>query len=223
MRAFGVKLAACTALLLLTSSANAGTVLQFTQTNPNDNVSAIRTGSSTTLSTTGNPDGGFFSIAVTITNLNGTPMVNIPAFETFESVKNDGPASMFGGLVFQNFSGAIVFSSAPNGAGLNYLTATFTDAVFSGSGSSPTFASEVTSVVTFTSDVITDLSMPGFSLSFSDVSPAVHATSNTLAGFNKGQQTGTFSSSAVPEPSTFVLGATPLLIGALLNRKRKMK
>jgi hypothetical protein len=200
--------------------------LQFTQTNPSDTLSAIQSGSSTTLSTAGNPapDGGPDSIAVTITNLNGTPMVNIPAFETFESVKSSAPATAAGGFVDQTFSGKIVFSSGTNGTGFNFLTATFTDAVFFGFGSSPTLQSG--STVTFTSAVITALSMPGFSLSFSGVTPAVttkgSGPSSTLASF-KGQQTGTFSTMAVPEPSTFVLGATPLVIGVLVSRKRKVK
>jgi hypothetical protein len=220
MRAFHVRLAALTVLLLLTSSASAGTVLQFAQTNPGDTLSAIQSGSSTTLSTAGNTDGNNVSIPVRITNLNGVPGFNVTGFETFESVTSAGQAVSMGGFVEQAYSGTIVFSSLAGGLGTNYLTATFTDAIFIGSGSSPTLQTSTGSTVAFTSSIIPVLNMPGFSLSFSNVSPAVSTTDNTLSSFS-GQQTGTFSGTVIPEPSTVVLGTFPLVLGVLVSLKRK--
>jgi hypothetical protein len=224
MRVSHVRLAAFAVLLVMTSSARAGTVLQFTQTNPFDSVSAIQSGSTTTLSTAGNADGGFASVPVTITNYNGMslnvpPLSYIPAFETFEGVTSVGPAVSFFGLVEQSFSGTIVFSQLPGGVGTNYLTVKFTDATFFGSGSSATLQTSTNSTVSYSSDFINTLDMPGFSLSFSGISPAVSTTDNTLANLT-GQQTGTFSA-VIPEPSTVVLGTFPLVIGALVSLKRK--
>jgi hypothetical protein len=225
IRAFHGRLAALVALLLLTSSANAGTVLQFTQANPADTVSAVQSGSSTTLVTTGNADGAGVSVPVTITNYNGTPGLNIPAFETFVNVTSVGPATTFGSFVMQAFSGSIVFSVAPGGAGGSYLTVTFSDATLFGSGSSLTFQTGSNSMVMYsysTPGFISDLYSPSFSLSFSNVAPPVSTTDGTLSSFS-GQQTGTFSATAIPEPSTVVMGAFPLVVGLLISFKRMRK
>jgi hypothetical protein len=222
MRAFHVRLAALAMLILLTSSAKADTVLQFTQSNPTDTLSAIQSGSSTRLSTAGNADGAGVSIPVTIANYNGTPGVNIPAFETFENVKSVGSAVSFAGFVEQEFSGTIVFSVAPGGAGGSYLIATFTDATLFGSGSTLTLQTGTDSTVSYSYTApgfISSLYKPGFSLSFSNVGPPVSTTDGTLSSFTA-QQTGTFSATAIPEPSSLVLSSFPLVVGLLAFVKR---
>ena len=60
---------ACVATLLVGSTANAGTILQFTQVNSADIFTATNSGGGvTTLSTAGNVDGGGLSIPVTASN-----------------------------------------------------------------------------------------------------------------------------------------------------------
>ena len=61
----------CVALLLLTSPARAGTILQFSQINAVDSITATESGGVTTLSTAGYVDGGFVSIPVILSNFNG--------------------------------------------------------------------------------------------------------------------------------------------------------
>jgi hypothetical protein len=217
---------ACAALLLLGSSANAGTVLQFDQTNPADIVTALNAGTSTTLTTTGNVDGGGVSVPIVITNFLGTPGVNIPAFETFVNVTSTGPASTSGPFTFQSYSGTIEFTSLPGSTGVNYLTATFTSATLSASSASPgtasLTASQPPSSLVLTSDFATFAPPSNLSIALGNVSPPVSITGSSISSFTA-QNTGTVTASitVIPEPSTLCLSSFAVVFGVLVYRKKR--
>jgi hypothetical protein len=226
---------ACVALLLLSSSTNAGpiTILQFGQTNPSDIVTATDTAGTTTLSTGGNADGANVSIPVTITNFLGTSVV-IPAFETFVGVTSLGTASTFHGSVFQNFSGTVEFSVAPGGTGGNYLTATFAPVGGSsavgitgtagGAGASLGAAQPPDNLV-LTSDFAVLGPPVSMAIGFSNIptAPGLHiAADSSIASFTA-QNAGTISGSVVPEPGTLCLLSFAVVIGTLVYGKKRMK
>lgn len=105
---------ACTATLLLGSSARASTtVLAFGQLNPADIITATDIAGVTTLSTFAFPengDGGFVSVPVLATNYLGVPQpFGLLMYETFVGVTSNGVATD-GGTISQKFSGEIEFT-----------------------------------------------------------------------------------------------------------------
>jgi hypothetical protein len=191
------------------ASDKAATVLQFGQTNPADIVTATVSGSTTSFSTAGNADGGGVSIPVVITNFLGIG-TTLPAFETFVGVATNGSATNISGVAVQNVTGEIEFTSAPGGAGTNFLTATFStgkvggliggDQVQLGSATPP-------GSLTLTSGLATLTAPTSMTLGFSNVLPPVSITAtSTLAGFT-GQNAGTFSASFA-EPLTIAKGSS---------------
>ena len=186
-----LSLLAATALPM--PSADAAVLLIFGQTSTGDTVSAIRTGSSTTITS---------NTQVDITEIDGgrEPDLRHPALNAPR-----GAASAVGLDIVERFAG---WFSITNGA-TNYLSGTFSDAVF-GSGSGLTLTASNPSPlqsVTFTSNVIAPDLLAAFdraaSLSFTDISSAAAIFSGTLRSFNA-DVSGDFSST-VPEPSTWAM------------------
>jgi len=220
---------ACAALLLLSSAASAGTVLQFAQTNPADVVTATNTGgTSTTLSTTGNVDGGGVSIPIIITNFLGTPGVNIPAFETYVGVTSTGAAATFGGQIFQPFAGTIEFTSGVGGTGVDYLTVTFSASGASspllsgaaGGGAANLLASSPPNSMVPTSDFAALSPPASMAIAFSNVSPPLGVTGTSVSSFT-GQNAGTISATVIPEPSSLCLASFAVVFGVLVYRKKR--
>jgi len=224
---------ACVAWLLPGSITKADTVLQFAQAVPTDVVTATASGGVTTLSTAGNldtdPTGS--SMLVTVTNYLGVPGVNFLAYETFVGVHSVGSATLqsFARMTYvvQEYAGAIAFTSGPGDTGANYLTATFTDAGFTGlnHGAQANLAdANPPGSLTLTSDFATFGAPLGMALSFSGIPtpPGLHIAGATVAS-TTAQNAGTFSGSAVPEPSTFAIAGLGALgmIGYGLKRRRK--
>lgn len=195
-------------------TARATVLLTLGQTSTGDTVSAARSGSTTTITadTTVEVDG----IAATIT----TPFIATLVLDA----TNTGPASMVGGSVLEDFSGSFSITSGAT----NYLSGTFTDAVFGSGGSLSLTASNDTpgESVSFTSSVIAGKLVDGLgrsiSFSFTDVSPPVAITSGTLRGFSS-DVSGDFSSTAVPEPSTWAMLALGFAGMGLLGLTRGRK
>ena len=216
---------ACATLFLMTSSTQAATVLQFSQTLPSDIVTATQIGAITTLGTTGNADGAFISIPVVVSNFNGSPFNPLtPVFETFVGVMSTGAATTSSGTISQTFSGTIEFTSAPGGVGINYLTATFANALFSGSGNSASLTQTAPNV-TFTSSLASFGPNTGMALGFTGVTPPLGITGGSVASFTA-QNAGTFSTTAaVPEPGALCLGSFAVVIGtfAAYGKKRMKK
>jgi len=220
---------ACVATLLVGSTANAAstTILQFAQTNPADSVTATNVGGTTTmLSTAGNLDGGGLSIPVSATNYLGVPQpLGLPMFETYVGVTSVGPATTVAGSVTQDFMGTVEFTSAPGGAGAIFLIATFgPTGVFSGGstgGSGSLNASVPSDTVTFTIPGFS-FANPALSLSFSGIAPPVSITGTSIGSFT-GQNSGTFSATIIPEPSTLCLASIAVVVGTLVYGRKKMK
>jgi hypothetical protein len=212
----------CAALVMMVgSTANAGTILQFTQAYSPDVVTATDSAGSTTLTTTGNADGNNVSVPVIITN----SYLGLPpfaAYETFVGVTSTAPAgsvSIGAQYDFQGFAGKIVFSSGPGGAGTNYLTATFTTGALSGYDGS--HAASLSAAPTFTTSTGFAFEGPtSLSLSFSNVLPIVAISGGSIASFTA-QNTGTFSANVVPEPGTLCLSGIAIVIGGLTYAKRR--
>jgi hypothetical protein len=220
----GVCAFAFLAASTLATPASAATVLQFSQLNPADFVTATNSAGVTTLTSSSTVSS--VSIPVSISNIGGVPQpVVIPAFETFTGLHSVGTATTdASGLISQVFTGTIAITSAAAGAGTNYLTATFTD-VLSGptNTGAPTLSADSSvagETVTFTSNDprVTPL-LPGlsrnFSLAFSNATPALSISGGSIASFT-GQQTGTFAvtpSPTVPEPASVVMASIAAVAG----------
>jgi len=216
---------ACVATLLLGSTTNAGTVLQFAQVSASDIVTATDTAGTTTLSTAGNVDGGLMSIPVAVTNFDGAPTPpGFVLFETFFGVTSTAAATTSGGTISQTYSGTIEFSSLPGGAGADFLTATFSSAVLSGSGNSASLNATAPDLV-FTSGVATFGPNTGMSIAFSGITPAPLsiAGDGSIASYTA-QNSGTFSATAaIPEPGSLCLASFAVVVGALAYGRKKMK
>jgi len=214
---------ACVTSLLMTSSTKATTVLQFAQVLATDSVIATASGGVTTLSTTGNADGGGLSIPVVVSNFNGVPEPpGFILFETFVGVHSTNTATSSGGTITQTFSGTIEYTGLPGGLGSNFLTATFTNAVFSGSGNAATLSATAPNV-TFTSNQAAFGPDTGMALGFSGVTPPLSISGGSVASFTA-QNSGTFSATIVPEPSGLCLASFAAVIGTLAAYgKKRMK
>ena len=218
---------ACAATLLLGSSAQAGTILQFAQSNPADVVTGTNSGGGVTLlSSAGNADGGGTSIPVLASNYLGVPFpLGLPMFETYVGVTSTSAATSAAGSISQNYSGEIEFTSLPGGAGVVYLIATFgATGVFSGGaagGSASLTASVPKDTVTFTVPGMS-FSDAALSISYSGISPVLGITAGSVSSFT-GQNSGTFSANTVPEPSTLYLGSFATVMGALAFARKRMK
>jgi hypothetical protein len=228
-------LAMVIAMSCLAGRAQAGsiTVLQFGQANPNDVVTATEAAGMTSLSTAGNADGSNVSIPVLITNFLGTPVVSIPAFETFVNVHSVGADTVAGGQVFQSFVGTVVFSSLPGGLGSDFLTATFVNPGLAGVTSGTLGGSQAQLSATGPPEQLllkSDFELAGFvnptsmTLGFSNVSPALADMSadQSIHSFTA-QNAGTFAASVVPEPSSLVLGGLGVLgmVPFAIRRQRR--
>jgi hypothetical protein len=208
---------ACVTLLLMTSSTKASTVLQFAQVLATDSITATDTNGVTTLSTPA------LSLPVVVSNFNGTPEPpGFIVFETFVGVHSTDTATSSGGTITQTFSGTIEYTGLPGGLGPNYLTATFTNAVFSGSGNAASLSATAPNV-TFTTNQAAFGPDTGIALAFSGVTPPLSISGGSVASFTA-QNSGTFSATIVPEPSALCLASFAAVIGTLAAYgKKRMK
>jgi hypothetical protein len=195
MKARYLFLSVLAAAALPIPAADASVLLIFGQTGLGDTVTATRTGSSTTITSDTTVDIDEIDAAIT------TP---ISATLTLTAT-NSGPATTSGGEITQRYNGTF---SITNGA-TNYLSGTFSDAVFGSGGALTLSASNPspTQSVSFTSNVIAPDLIAAFdraaSLSLTDVSPSAAVVLGTLRSFTS-DVSGDFSST-VPEPSTWAM------------------
>ena len=202
MKARYLFLSVLAAAALPIPAADASVLLIFGQTGTGDTVTGTRTGSSTTITS---------STSVDIDEIDAASIMT-PISATFTlSATNSGPATTSGGEITQHYNGTFSITSGAT----NFLSGTFSDAVFGSGGALTLSASNPspTQSVTFTSNVIAPSLISAFdramSLSFTDVSPsaAIVPGTGTLRSFTS-DVSGDFSS-AVPEPSTWAM----MLIG----------
>lgn len=195
-----LSLLASTALSV--SAADATVLLTMGQTSSGDTVTATRVGGTTTITS---------ATQVDITQIDATPPLVTPFTATFDlSATSIGQAiNPVGPIdVFQRYSGSF---SITNGA-TNYLSGTFSDAVFGSGGSLTLAVGGPGEPITFTSNAIASNLINGLSpaiaLSFTDVTPLASiggpVGSRSLNSF-KSDVSGDFSNTAIPEPSTWAM------------------
>jgi hypothetical protein len=176
--------------------AHATTILTMGQVGDADTIHATANGAgtSTTIFGTG--------IGIDITQIDAAVAVPKSASLTLLAT-SVGAASTVAGHVTQAFDGTFSIR-----AGLtNYLSGSFTDAVFGIGDSLSLTAADPPESVSFNSGVIAAdlLGKPeGLSLSFIDVTPGAGIDGTTLASFAS-SIAGNFSASPVPEPATLAL------------------
>jgi hypothetical protein len=215
----------------MATSANAAAILQFQQQNPSLTpiVATNPTTTTTRLATTGTGatgaiPPGWIPVFVTL----GAAPVSQPAFMSFTvTPTSGGPATVAGTTVSQDsYTGTIVFSrtaSAPASPSdpANILTVQFTGGLLTGvaGGNSANFsASAPPNTVTYTSGEPTILALlastnaNNFALALSGLTSALTVTNGTVAPFNA-SISGTFSSTAIPEPTSLVMASIPALLG----------
>ena len=198
MKARYLFLSVLAAAALPIPAADASVLLIFGQTGTADTVTGTRTGSSTTITS---------STSVDIDEIDAASIMT-PISATFTlSATNSGPATTSGGEITQHYNGTFSITSGAT----NFLSGTFSDAVFGSGGALTLSASNPspTQSVTFTSNVIAPSLISAFdramSLSFTDVSPsaAIVPGTGTLRSFTS-DVSGDFSAT-VPEPSTWAM------------------
>jgi hypothetical protein len=209
-----VSLAAAGFVVAVTTAtpASAVVVLNFGQVSNANTITATPNGADTATTISGS------NVAINVTQdlggFIGAAILNFMATSTDAAVA-------VGTSVLQHFNGAWQITAGLGGTGTNYLSGTFTDAVF-GTGPSLTLSvGAPPDTITTTSDQIPaiDLGLPeAISLSFSNVIPPVGILGTTLAGFTA-SVAGNFSATPVAEPAGWALFGLGVLGIGLVRRR----
>lgn len=217
----------CAALLGLPTSASAGTILVFGQTNNTNFVQAAFSGDTATLTTHGVTPTTSISIPVVITQLGNTLIPPTAAFETFVAPGLTSSTPQTGDLK-GGFSGEIIISqfSAEQGFGEIALDTKFSGGTLKADGASGSLAASVPlNTVNFTTqNALVEAALGGtkgvgaFALSFAGITPS---QSVPFAGFTT-QNSGVFSTVpgvhvVIPEPASIVMSLWAVPLWAVLG------
>jgi hypothetical protein len=215
-------IAAIFVLAAQATPAHADPILNFGLDNPNSIVAVANAGTGVT---TINNNG---AQTATITFIEAALIVPITGVNFTLSATSSGPA-VFNPIFdtdTQFFSGSFSLTKGTT----NYLSGTFSDMSFvtgSNKGNSASLnSSDPPATITFTSSVIANTNPPSAAtFSFSNVTPPLHIVGGPLhptIGSFHATGSGTFSGSAVPEPSTLAVGGLGALglIGYGLRRRK---
>lgn len=182
------------ALLASTSLASATTILVFGQSSGTP-INAVENAgqTQTTLTATDAP--------ILITEIeNG---VATSAFFDLNATST-GPAQALGSGAAQHYAGTFSITSGAGDTGTNFLSGSFTDLAFGAGPGGALAVGAPPDTLTFTSDVITSLSLPaGIGFAFSNVIPGFAMVGSSIGSFTS-NVSGTFSAS-VPEPASLGL------------------
>jgi hypothetical protein len=222
---------ACLASLGLASQARATTILQFSELNQTDVVTATTSGGVTTFTTNSATNPGFIPVAFSNLAGIGGPGGQANGFEQFVNVTSTSAPAHAGGQLTQTYSGTINFflTAVGGGIGSQLLTVTFSVGNFMGAetGNSASLnASTPPDTVVFTSTNATMAAAiagavgRNFSLSFSNLSPSI-PTSGGLVSPTTFNNAGTFSVTAIPEPASLISSSLALLAGLGCYRLRR--
>jgi hypothetical protein len=204
-----IKTAAIVATLALPFAAQAAPneIINFAGPLTSDFVATNPTASTTALSVN--------NVNVTISGLFGNPGIT-SGFMTLSATNTD-TATNVSGFAIQHYNGSF---SITNGAAVNYLSGTFTDAAFGalgGDGLTVNVTNPPESL-TFTSSVIpaADLVPPtAFDLSMSAVNPPLTIANGTISAFAAsftGDASANVQAPSIPEPASMLV-----LLGGLLS------
>jgi hypothetical protein len=217
-------------LLGLPTSASAGTILSFGQVSNLDFLSYSASSATLTTHTVSTPL-STTSIPISVTSLLTIPISPTPAWETFVAPGLTSSTPQVGDEK-GGFSGTIEITSAPDGAGVNILTATFSGiGILNASGGSGVL--RIPDGATYTSnepDIVaafggapgSTVTIPGGNLALTlvNVSPL---QSGTFADFTA-QSVGNFAT-VIPEPASIVMMGLGLLgvlgYGSLRHKSSK--
>jgi PEP-CTERM motif len=207
--------------LAVAAPASADTIITFGQTSGSNTITG-------TGGLTGTTFGGT-DIGVSISQIDANPPLATPIVAFLDlSATNTSGATVAAGLVGQHFDGTFSITSGAGDTGTNYLSGSFSDGALTEIGS--TGIAVFANTGSFTSDVITTLSLPrSISFGLTNVTPAVSLvtctvsascdTGETLASF--GASVAGNASAAAPEPASLaILGVGLLGLGVVANRKR---
>jgi len=217
-RQFASALAIAASALLVAVPATAGVILSFGQVGGAATITGTANGAGTSTTITGT------DVMITVTGIDAALGVPFNAFLTLNATSTSS-ALLVAGHVIQAFSGTFTITSLAGGGGTNFLSGSFSDAVFglNGGTSLTLSAAQPPQSLSFTSDVIPDLGTPtAMSLAFAGVTPPAHITGTTLASFSS-SVSGTFSANTthkVPEPASLALVGLAMLALAMVLRRR---
>ena len=164
------------------------------------------------------------SIPVVVTNFNGIPQPpGFVLFETFVDVHSTSGASLSGGTITQDYSGTIEFTSTPRRRGSQFSHRNVYQRGLLGKRKFGFSECDSTELDFHLQSGHVWAEIQVWRSRFPAVTPPLGISGGSVASF-AAQNAGTFSATAVPEPSALCLASFAAVIGTLAAYgKKRMK